>query len=38
MCEDDSLEVASTEGFPDQGEIVVKREVIRYESKTSHQF
>ena len=34
----DSLEVASTEGFPDQGEIVVKREVIRYEKKTSTLF
>ena len=30
----DSLKVASTEGFPGQGEIVVKREVIRYENKT----
>jgi hypothetical protein len=34
----DHLEVASTKGFPDQGGIVVKREVIRYESKTPTSF
>jgi hypothetical protein len=34
----DGLEVASTKGFPDQGEIVVRREVIRYESKTPTSF
>lgn len=33
-----AIEVASTEGFPDQGEIVVRREVIRYESKTPTRF
>ena len=34
----DDLEVASTEGFPDQGEIVVRREVIQYERKTLTSF
>ncbi|MGY8656786.1 MAG: hypothetical protein ACKVJX_24510 [Verrucomicrobiia bacterium] len=34
----DALEVASTESFPDQGAIVVKREVIRYERKTPTSF
>ena len=35
---DNGLEVASTKGFPDQGEIVVRREVIRYKSKTLTSF
>jgi len=34
----DGLEVESTKGFLNQGEIVVKREVIRYESKTPTSF
>jgi hypothetical protein len=34
----DDIEVASTKGFPDQGEIVVRREVIRYDSKTPTSF
>ncbi len=34
----DGLEVASTDGFPDQGEIVVRREVIQYERKTPTSF
>jgi hypothetical protein len=35
---DDSLEVVSTEGFPDHGEIVVKREIITFNRKTPTSF
>jgi hypothetical protein len=35
---DDSLEVVSTEGFPDHGGIVVKREIITFKRKTPTRF
>lgn len=35
---DDRLDVVSTEGFPDNGEIVVKREIITYRRKTPTSF
>ncbi len=34
----DSLEVGSTEGFPDEGNLVIRREVIKYEKKTPTSF